>query len=83
MKKEDYIIYLEHDFNDEFKDRHYLNNTHYSVFDERAWCKDIEDAKLLHNRSYAEECAIVINRTLYDCDIDAKAIVYNLKEFKP
>lgn len=79
---EDYIIYLEHDFNDEFKDRHYMNNTCYSKSDERAWSKDIDDAKLFHSRSYAEECVVVINRYLYDCDIDAKAVVYNLKEFK-
>ena len=78
--EEEYIIYLAHDLDDEFKGRHYYSDTYYSVTDARAYSSEERDAKRFYNRKHAEKEAKKFNKILADYEINAKAIVYNLLE---
>lgn len=80
MEEEEYIIYLLHDLDDEFKGRHYYSDTYYPITDARAYSSEERDAKRFYNSKHAEKEAKKFNKILADYEINAKAIVYNLLE---
>lgn len=77
---EEYIIYLAHDFDDDFKGRHYYSDTYYPVTDAIAYSREERDAKRFYSRIHAEKEAKKFNEIFADYEINARAIVYNLLE---